>query len=398
MTPPLRLLPNIGAEEGAVSVRAETRSLVPQLRTVAQLWRPLFAADAGWLDAELLGPPDAAFPAVLGGRPDAAVFPWLEGAAGVTAWLNTEAAADAAARAGESLNGPSPESVRRVHDKAFAHAVACRERLLPPELADAIAVLEPEELADPERAVERLHSLLSDWPEWARRRFTLKPRFGTSGRGRVAGRDGKADTKELRGALRRLAERGGALLEPWCDRTEDLSASLWQGSDGELVLLGTTQQWLAPSGLYLGQRGTLDSRGRVTSGSERDEELREAAAVVVGAAARQGFHGPCGIDAFAYRSTDGDERFRSVVELNARFSMGILAIGWLRRSLEFIRHSFGLAPGRRLAFHFGLDAPRGGWPESDASLLVIELASDTAAQRPALAVAEDAATLEERLG
>jgi hypothetical protein len=392
VTPPLRLLPNVGAEEGAA---AEARPHPPQVATVAQLWRPLFAAGADWLDPALAETP---YPAALGPRPDAAVFPWLAVPDGITAWLNTEAAARAAAAAGGELNGPAPGVVRRVHDKAFAHEVACREGWLPQELVETIAVLEPAELADADHGIRRLQTLLAGWPEEARRRFTLKPRFGCSGRGRVAGSDGAADTEELRGALPRLAQRGGALLEPWCDRSEDLSASLWLGDDGELLLLGTTRQWLAPSGLYLGQRGTLDTKGRVTSGSERDETLREAAAAVARAAARCGFRGPCGVDAFAYRTAAGEERFRPVVELNARFTMGILAIGWARRSLAKAREAFHPHAGQRLHFHFGLDAPRAGWPESDASLLVLPLASDGAAVRPALVMAADPETLARRLG
>ena len=43
--------------------------------------------------------------------------------------------------------------------------------------------------------------------------------------------------------------------------------------------------------------------------------------------AAQGFSGPCGLDAFAFRSASGGEAFRPVVEWNARFNLGTLAIG-----------------------------------------------------------------------
>jgi hypothetical protein len=388
----LLLLPNIGGEEGT---RAAQRRSEPWVATVARLWHALFAPGTGWLDAEL---PPLAYPPAWGARPRDAVFPWLEAPGCVTAWLNTEAAAGRAAAAGRDLTGAAPAVVRRVHDKAFAHAVARREGLLPAELERAVAVLEPESLRDADVAVDRIRAELARWPGWARRRFTLKPRFGSSGRGRVAGTDGNADTEPLRGALPRLAERGGAMLEPWLERTEDLSASLWIGAGGELVLLGTTRQWLAPSGLYLGQRGTVDSRGRVTSGSDRDEALREAAANVGRAAAEAGFYGPCGLDAFAFRSDAGGEAFRPVVEWNARFTLGTLAIGLIRRALGASAEAFGLTPGERLAFHFGLDAPRGGWPEADSALRVFPLGRNGDALCPALVVAKNREVLERRLG
>jgi hypothetical protein len=393
----LLLLPNVGAEEGEAAPGPDvaTRRVAPQLDAVARLWHLLFAADTAWLDANL---PPPAYPPALGAWPDGAAFPWLESPDGVTAWLNTEAAERRAAAAGRDLSGASPAAVARVHDKAFAHAAACSEGLLPSDLEHALAVLEPAALRDADAAVARISAELARWPAWARRRFTLKPRFGSSGRGRVAGRDGEADTPALRGALPRLAERGGALLEPWLERSEDLSASLWLSEGGELVLLGTTRQWLAPSGLYLGQRGSLDSKGRVTSDSDRDERLREAAATVARAAGAEGFFGPCGLDAFVYRNAGGDEVFRPVVEWNARFTLGAVAIGLVRRALRVIAKAFDLAPGRRLAFHFGLDAPAAGWPQTDASLLVLPLWRDGDEVRPALVVAESRETLERILG
>jgi hypothetical protein len=388
----LLLLPNIGAEEGGNAARHRSE---PWVTAVAGLWHTLFAAGTGWLDEERAAPP---WPVAWGARAAAAVFPWLEAPGRATAWLNTESASQQAAAAGRELTGASPEVVRQVHDKAFAHAVARGEGLLPPDLADTVAPLDPELLRDADAAVERIETELARWPPGARSRFTLKPRIGSSGRGRVAGSDGNADTPQLRGALPRLAERGGAMLEPWLDRTEDLSASLWIGAGDELVLLGTTQQWLAPSGLYLGQRGMVDSKGRVTSGSGRDEALREAAAAVARAAAAEGFFGPCGLDAFAFRTDTGGEAFRPVVEWNARFTLGTLAIGLVRRALGTAAKAFGLAPGIRLAFHFGLDAPAGGWPEADSALFISPLWRSGDAVRPALVVAESREALDRHLG
>ena len=55
-------------------------------------------------------------------------------------------------------------------------------------------------------------------------------------------------------------------------------------------------------------------------------------------------------------------------------------------------------PEQRLAFHFALDAPAGGWPASDSSLRVLRYGERDAAVQPALAIALDRATLDDRLG
>ena len=391
MSPPGVLLPNIGAEEGADVAPARTAAWT---RTVAGLWKLLFAADMGWLDEES---PSEPWPAAWGKRPTNAVFPWLEAPGRGTAWLNTAAAARRLAAASYPLAGPEPDVVQRVHDKAFAHGAAMSEGLQPREIADTVAVLDAASLLDADRAVRVIEATLAGWPAWAQHQFTLKPRFGCSGRGRVAGACDRADTVELRGALPRLAERGGALLEPWLDRSEDLAASMVIGVAGDLTLLGTTRQCLAPSGLYLGQRGTVDSKGRVTSGSDRDEALREAGAAVAQRAAAEGFWGPCGLDAFSFR-IDGDEIFRPVVEFNARFTLGSLAIGLVRRGLPTFASARRLTPGDRIAFHFGLNAPQAGWPEAEPDISVVPLWRNGASLRPALILAPNLDTLDRVLG
>ena len=385
------LLPNIGAEEGDQPVPHRAAAWAG---AVAGLWQLLFAVDVHCVDGDC---PPAAWPAAWGRRPGEPVFSWLASEGHLTAWLNTQAAAERAAAAGCSLAGPPCDVVRRVHDKAFAHEVACRESLLPRPLADLITVFDAASLRAPDAAVAAIRSALARWPRWAQRRFTLKPRWGCSGRGRVAGVEGRADGPDLRGALPRLADRGGALLEPWLDRSEDLSASLRIGREGEIVVLGTTRQCLAPSGLYRGQRGNVDSRGRVTSGSDHDEPLREAAVAVARAAFAAGFWGPCGLDAFAFRQ-GGQEVFRPVVEFNARFCLGTLAIGLVRRGLAAIVSDLSLRPGDLAAFHFGLDSPRDGWPAPGKNLVVYPLWRSGESLRTALVVAKDPRALDRVLG
>jgi hypothetical protein len=161
------------------------------------------------------------------------------------------------------------------------------------------------------------------------------------------------------------------------------------------VLLGTTELLVEGSGLYRGHRGSIDSRGRVASGSRYDEALREAAVAVAQAAAAAGYHGPCGVDAFVFEAEPGRIELRSIVEFNARFTLGIIAIGLLRRALAEIRRELSLEPGGLREFLFRLDAPPGGWPQRDdaqGAMLIPLRADDPAAAariEPGLLIADD---------
>jgi hypothetical protein len=273
--------------------------------------------------------------------------------------------------------------------------------MLPACLEPCIAAFEPEALRDLDPAIREIEARLARWPAWTGGRFTLKPRFGTSGRGRIAGHAGRV--AEVSGGFARLAESGGAMLEPWLKRTCDLSAQLWIGPDRQLVMLGTTELLVDGSGLYRGHRGFIDSKGRVTSGNPYDEALREAAVAVAQAAIAAGYQGPCGVDAFAFEVEPGRVELRPIVEFNARFTLGIIAIGLLRRALPRIRQELSLDPGELRAFLFRLDAPPGGWPEpTDAKgeLLIPLHAEDPAAAvriEPGLLLANDREALDRML-
>lgn len=308
------------------------------------------------------------------------------------AWLNDEAAARTAQSARRSLWGAAPEIVRRVHDKAFAQRLAQREGLQPAPLRGVVQVLEPGALRPDDAGVEAIARCLEALPAWARESFTLKPRLGSSGRGRVAGSAGVADTPAIRGALGRLAARGGALLEPWLQRREDLSAQLLVEPDGAVRLLGTTTLEVTPAGVYRGQRGLVDAMGRVVSGSEHDEALREAAAIAAAAAAAEGFRGPCGVDAFSFEAPEGSV-FRPLVEFNARFSAGLVTIGLLRQQIAVLRRHFAPHPEQRIAFHFRLSMPS-AWSRHDDEILALPLGTHGAG----LACASSADALKRALG
>ena len=349
---PIDLIPNLGAEEGE-DLRAY-REQAP-VRTAAHLWMLLFPRRARLLVSDEPGPRGRdLWPPDLGAPPTRAAFDFLDRDE-TQAWLDTAAARDACAE----LAGPGPGGVAALHDKAFAVEASEVLGLLPRRLAPLIEVYSPDRMADADAMVAELRAKLAEWPDWTGGCFTLKPRFGSSGRGRVGG-TGSDDLDRVRGALPRLAARGGAIFEPWLDRVTDLSVVMHVSEPVEgvapspLTLLGSLEMWNGPGGGYRGHFGEIDHRGRVFSGDADDEALRADAAAVASLARERGFKGPCGVDALRYVEPDatgaGVPRLRGAGEFNARATMGLVAIGLVKRALPRVRKRLALAPGERHGF------------------------------------------------
>lgn len=347
------LLPNLGAEEGQDwnAVANQPLALV-----AARLWALLFAGQDRFRlplsNAEYFETRCADFwPEALGSVPDTAAFPWQE-KAGAHAWLNTETAMTYAEQTfGVSLAGLSPEKTQEFSDKARCIQAADSLGLTPRPLASLITEISSEECAAPESLLPRLENLVAAWPAWTEQRFTLKPRWGTSGRGRAGGVGARSvDSPALRGALPRFTKEGGAILEPWLKRETDLSVSLRvpgaEAKEKLPIILGSLEMLTTPSGGYRGHCGEVDNRGRVFSAHREDETLRGEAAMLAGEMQRAGFAGPCGVDAFTYWEEER-LRLRSAVEFNPRVTMGIVTLGLIRRALPFVRDRLDLSPGRR---------------------------------------------------
>jgi hypothetical protein len=366
-----RLIANLGAEEGSAGRAAAARP-GGEAALLADLWRGLF---------------------------DPPAFPWLH-LVEAAAWFNDEDAEQQAK--GQMLSGGSAAIVRRVHDKAWAVAVAHTEQLEPAVLRGLPTAVSPDELRGA-GAARRVADVLGGWPAWAQARFTLKPRIGTSGRGRVAGVGGLVST-EMRGAFERLAGRGGAVVEPWLDRLADASAQAHIAADGTVTLLGTLEIVTTGSGQPKGHRGECDARGQIRSGIGEDDALREAALVVGARAAADGYHGPCSIDAFAFRSpADGARAFRPLVEFNARFTAGTVALGHLARHMASVRGNVRAELGRvsDQGCHFYIGSGLGEnatAPRAGTTVVPLLGGCDHRADAPVLVVAREREAVDAWLG
>ncbi len=345
------VIPNLGDEEPGDRF---AEALPAGARLAAELFASLFPASAAvrWHPRRPAEP--RPWPGALGPPLAEAVFPWLDRPGEAVAWIRTPGAE--ALAAGRPLFGAPPELTRAVHDKAFARRVAEEAGVVPPSLRGVGLVLEPELCLDPERARLRLAEQIASWPGPFRKSFVLKPRQGGSARGRHPGHHGRFDARTLAPALARLGARGGAVLEPWLERERDFSAQMLVEPDGTLRLLGTLEILAAPSGRPLGHRGTLDTRGRIASGLDEDATLREAAAAAGRAARDAGYRGPLGLDGFRFRAPGGGSEIRPLVEINARFTVGMVVIGLLRRVLRHAKRALRARPDELMRFAFLLEA------------------------------------------
>lgn len=321
MTPATWLLANLGAEEGEGGDPAPGPE--GPVGAAAIAWALLFPAEARHLSGALATP-----------RPpwladEAAVWPWLDGGGGF-AWLATASARSRLQELGAAWRGPAPAVVRCVHDKGWAREVARRAGLDPVCLRPLLTTWSADELTSPD-ARERIVATLAAWPWWHGESFTLKPRWGGSGRGRVAGRRGDPE-RPTPAALGRLARRGGAVLEPWLDRLHDASAHVVVRDDGRVDYLGSATQVVSPAGVPLGSRGVAPRSARPAAGSPDDAALARVARLVAAQAAQAGYRGPLGVDAFWFRGPGGTPTLHAVAEVNARFTLGLVALGLLCRA------------------------------------------------------------------
>jgi len=365
-TATLTLLANLGAEEGEAWRQA---ARLPAVARAKSLWGSLFGLGATIDDSP--ASPHAA-PA----------FGWLPatGEAGVLAWWGDTAAARTPEVSGKTWLGSAPEVTEAIHDKAFA----LREGTLPSVLRDTVHCFDPDDLKQLDSgadAAEVLRAIVARWPAWLRDRGCLKPRLGSSGRGRFAlGPDGVPhDLAALESALGRLAQRGGAILEPWLQRSIDLSVHFHAREPHDptnpaagppLVLLGSLIALCTEAGVPRGHRGEIDHRGRIHCGTRHDDALRDAGSELALAAYEAGYRGPCGIDAFSFLDDQGSEVLRPTVELNARFTMGTVALGCLRRERKRLRKELRVQPEERAHVLVANQPPGGSWQNHGADVFI----------------------------
>jgi hypothetical protein len=154
-------------------------------------------------------------------------------------------------------------------------------------------------------------------------RWLIKANFGASGRERIAG-SGLPTPEATQWLAKRLDRDGAVFVEPLVEAVEEVGVQ-WQlpSGEGEPQLIGVVP-------LLSDERGQYRGSG-IPSAPGVPEPWRNVVEVSRRAALRAqslGYFGPLGIDAMRYRDSSGTIRNRPLQDINARWTMGRLALGW----------------------------------------------------------------------
>jgi hypothetical protein len=159
----------------------------------------------------------------------------------------------------------------------------------------------------------------------------LKAIWGSSGQG-----NRRCDLDQTLGRTRTWAQRcldrdGALVVEPHFARVIDLSVPLHLGAQrtDQTVLTSLVSRGGRPGGHLLGKahaRWTPELRRAWNAGpSGLRHGIQWASSVVIQCLRDAQLDGPCGIDMFVYRASDGTLKVRPLVELNVRYTMGHVA-------------------------------------------------------------------------
>ena len=168
------------------------------------------------------------------------------------------------------------------------------------------------------------------------RAWVVKANFGMSARERILGRGTPPSPQAVQWVQKQLAENGAVYFEPWVDRIEEVGVQFTVPKEGEPLLEGITPLLTDQLGTYRGSR----FRG-ISCQLARSDEFAPVLDVVTRAVQRiqqLGYFGPLGIDAMRYRTAEGEIRWRPLQDINARLTMGRLALG-LRRIVPESQHA-----------------------------------------------------------
>lgn len=153
-------------------------------------------------------------------------------------------------------------------------------------------------------------------------RWVIKAQYSHAARERLLGAGPPNETAE-HWVRKRIARDGAVYLEPWVERLAEVGVQ-WdlRAAEGPR-LVGVTPLLCHSDGRYLG------SLFRSAATEQWWDEAVDGTRPVAARLARDGYFGPLGIDAMLYRHGDAP-RVRPIQDINARWTMGRLSLGWRR--------------------------------------------------------------------
>jgi hypothetical protein len=230
-----------------------------------------------------------------------------EGAYELVPWGCGPRAARLAKELKMRYEAPPIEVVRQVNSRVFRCELERELNVADPRMATA-------------RSMEELEAILKAFTGG----WILKANHGMAGREAVRGRGPRLGAAAGGWARRRLRATGAIVVEPWLEIIAEAGLQYEIPRTGAPWLRGIAPQ-LTAGGTYRGSRLDDESQTHAEWAGAAETGLRVAARLQ-----QLGYFGPLGIDSCLYRAPDGQARLRALQDLNARHTMGRLALGWRR--------------------------------------------------------------------
>ncbi len=153
--------------------------------------------------------------------------------------------------------------------------------------------------------------------------FVLKENFGQSGRGQIIGETRKLTEKQAAWAANRLGGNRVLFLEPKLKSLAEFGIQWDLPEEGPPQLFGVTQLKSSTRGQFIGSTVRIDEQQFPELESIIDTQRLACLQIQ-----QIGYFGPVGIDAMIYEKSDGKRAARPLQDINARWTMGRLAIHW----------------------------------------------------------------------
>lgn len=222
-------------------------------------------------------------------------------------------------RLGFRTSQPSDESVRLGNSREWSFEL---EQQLGVALPGAARIKRIEEIAD---VVRRSASQFGEAE--SEHAWVIKANFGMAARERVLGRGLTLTTANERWLQRRLQTDGAVFFEPWLRRRTEVGIqwTLPKSGHGQPELQGITPLLTDKQGGYRGSEFSLD--GIVPTEWQHSVDVTQQAALRL---QQLGYFGPLGIDAAIYEDSAGRALARPLQDINARYTMGRLSLGFRR--------------------------------------------------------------------
>lgn len=161
----------------------------------------------------------------------------------------------------------------------------------------------------------------------------LKTPWSASGRGLFKIRDLNEQAEENAWVQSKLKQQGFLLAEPFLDKTADLSFHYMIGKE-DVTYLGCNFFETDASGQFLGCYTHLPPAA-IIDHTLLHQVMEQGSQLILSALKAMNLHnryqGPAGVDALIFRNASGKLRLHPAIELNLRYSMGLLNLHLRKR-------------------------------------------------------------------